>query len=131
MDVSVSHSLTVYLIARGSSSASSWQSRKNTKYAPVAARLGAELLNMCADASGGMATGAFELTRAIGDEGERWLGAWSSVGIQRHLLECIAASIQRGNAMVMLTGFSRAAGATWGSKEQWSRRTAVAGHMCT
>ena len=129
-DVSVSHSLTVYLIARGSSSASSWQSRKNTKYAPVAARLGAELLNVCADASGGMATGAFELARAIGDEGERWLGAWSSVGIQRYLLECIAAAIQRGNAMVMLTGFSRAAGATWGSKEQWSRRTAVAGHMC-
>ena len=80
---------------------------------------------MCVDASGGMATDAFELVRAIGDEGERWLGAWSSVSIQRHLLGCIAAAVQRGNAMVMLTGFTRAMGSTWRSREEGSRRENV------
>ena len=118
-DVSVSHSLTEYLIARGGSSASSWQSRKNTKYAAVASRLGAELLNVCVDASGGMAADAFELVRAIGDEGERWLGARSSGDIQRHLLGCIAAAVQRGNAMVMLTGLTKAASVR--ARKQWSR----------
>ena len=126
-DVSVSHSLTAYLIAPGGSSASSWQSRKNTKYAAVASRLGAELLNVCVEASGGMATGAFELVRAIGDEGERWLGAWSSAGIQRHLLGCIAAAVQRGNALVMLTGYTRAAGAKSREEPLWSDGEAAAG----
>ena len=77
-----------------------------------------------------MATDAFELVRAIGDERERWLAAWSSVGIQHHLLGCIAAAIQRGNAMMMLTGYSRAtalANASWKGREDWSRRETVEG----
>ena len=109
-DVSVSHSLTAYLIARGSSSASNWQSRKNTKYAGVASRIGAELLNVSVDASGGMASDAFRLVQAVGEEGERWsVGAWSSSAIQRQLLGAVAVAVQRGNALTMLAGYTRAA----------------------
>ena len=54
------------------------------------------------------ATDAFKLARAVGDENERWLGAWSSAGIQRHLLGCIAVAVQRGNAMAMIAGYARA-----------------------
>ena len=77
----------------------------------MAACLGAELLNVCVDATGGMATDTFKLVQAVGDEGERWLGAWSSSSIQRHLLGHIATAVQRGNAMAMLTGYTRAASA--------------------
>ena len=55
-DVAVSHSLTEYAIARGDSASSRWQATKKRKYASVAARLGAELLNVCVHATGGMAT---------------------------------------------------------------------------
>ena len=106
--MAVSHSLTEYAIARGDSSARRSQAAKNRKYESVAARLGAELLNVCVDATGGMATGVFRLVEAVGDEGERWLGAWSSAGIQRHLLACIATAVQRGNAMALLAGYTRA-----------------------
>ena len=95
-------------IARGDSSACRSQAAKNRKYESVAARLGAELLNVCVDATGGMATGVFRLVEAVGDEGERWLGAWSSASIQRRLLACIATAVQRGNAMAMLAGYTRA-----------------------
>ena len=57
-DVAMSHSLTEYAIARGDSSASRWQAAKKRKYVSVAARLGAELLNVCVDATGGMVTDA-------------------------------------------------------------------------
>ena len=77
----------------------------------MAARLGAELLNVCVDATGGMAKDVFELVEAVGDEGEKWLGAWSSGGIQRHLLGVIATAVQRGNAMAMLAGYTRAVSA--------------------
>ena len=83
-------------------------------------RASARSCSTCAsDASGGMAADAFELVRAIGDEGERWLGARSSGDIQRHLLGCIAAAVQRGNAMVMLTGLTKAASVR--ARKQWSR----------
>ena len=73
--MSVSLSLTVCLITLTGSFASSQQTRTNIGFAAVASRVGAELLNVCVDASGGMATGAFELVRAFGDEGERRLAA--------------------------------------------------------
>ena len=80
-----------------------------SKYASVASRLGAELLNACVDACGGLANDAWKLVRAIGDEGERWsAGAWSSGDIQRRLLSEIAVAVQRGDALTMLTAHSRA-----------------------
>ena len=61
------------------------------------------------DTSGGLASEAVELVRAIGDEGEKWTaGAWSSARIERQLLGAIAVAVQRGNALIMLTGYTRA-----------------------
>lgn len=115
-DVVVSHSLTATRCTRRATGASlaavSWQSAKNKKYAAVASRIGAELLNMSLDTSGGMASDAVRLVKVIGEEGERWsAGTWTSSAIERQLLGAIAAAVQRGNALAMLTGYTRATAA--------------------
>ena len=75
----------------------------------MASRLGAELLNVSVDACGGIADGAVRLVTVVGEEGERWsAGTWSSGSIERHLLGAIAVAVQRGNAMAMLVGYTRA-----------------------
>ena len=108
-DISVSHSLTPSQITNGSAAASQ-QSKKNAKYAAVASRLGAELLNLAVDSCGGMAIGASKLIEAIGDEGARWsAGTWTATAIERQLLGAIATAVQRGNALAMLSGYTRAA----------------------
>ena len=110
-DVVVSNSLTPAHIAAWTSSAAIQQGRKNKKYASVAARVCAELLNVSVDACGGLASDALLLVEAIGEEGERWSrGTWKSESIERHLRGAVAAAVQRGNAMAMLCGFTRATG---------------------
>ena len=90
---------------------------KKAKYTGVASRLGAELLNMSLDTSGGMASEAFELVRAISDEGARWSGGtWNSAAITRHLMGAIATAVQRGNALTMLSGYTRAVRAGSGAE---------------
>ena len=107
-DVSVSHSLTVDRVAKSRNAADNWQSTKRAKYAGVASRLGAELLNVCVDSCGGMASEAARLIQAIGEEGERWsVGTWTSNSIERQLLGAIAVAVQRGNALTMLSGYTR------------------------
>jgi hypothetical protein len=109
-DVAVSHSLTPSQIATGGSASVSRQTKKNIKYAGVASRLGAELLNVSVDSCGGMASSASALVRAIGEEGERWsAGTWTSGAIERQLLGAIAMAVQRGNATAMLSGYTRSA----------------------
>ena len=111
-DVSVSHTLTPAAVASLKAQTHARQSGKNTKYASVASRLGAELLNVVVDTSGGMTAGALKLVGAIGEEGERWsAGTWTSGAITRHLMGAIAVAVQRGNAMAMLCGYTRAAAA--------------------
>ena len=64
---------------------------------------------MSLDTSGGMASDAVRLVNVIGEEGERWsAGTWTSSAIERQLLGAIAAAVQRGNALAMLTGYTRA-----------------------
>ena len=112
VDVVVTHSLTNSRVARGQSAVATKQSEKHKKYAGVASRLGAELLNLSVDTCGGMADHAVRLVEAIGEEGERWsAGMWSSGHIKRILLGSIAVTVQRGNAMVMLSGYTRSASA--------------------
>ena len=107
-DVVISHSLTASNVLSGRSTATDRQRRKNTKYGKVASRIGAELLNVSVDACGALASDAALLVEAIGEEGERWsAGTWSSRAIERHLLGAIAVAVQRGNALAMLTGYSR------------------------
>ena len=85
---------------------------KNKKYAGIASRIGAELLNMSIDTSGGLASDAVRLVDASGEEGERWsLGTWAGAEIRRQLLGAIAVAVQRGNALAMLTGYTRATAA--------------------
>jgi len=115
-DVVVSHSLTAARCAKHATGASlaavSWQSAKNKKYAAVASRIGAELPNVSLDTSGGMASDAVRLVKVIGEEGERWsAGTWTSSAIERQLLGTIAVAVQRGNALAMLTGYTRATAA--------------------
>ena len=71
-------------------------------------RLGAELLNVSADTCGGLASDAFRLVRAIGEEGDSCsLGTWNSAVIERQLLSAIAVAVQRGNALAVLAGYTR------------------------
>ena len=108
-DVVISHSLTASNVLSGRSTATDRQRRKNTKYARVASRIGAELLNVSVDACGALASDAARQVEAIGEEGERWsAGTWSSRTVERYLLGAIAVAVQRGNALAMLTGYSRA-----------------------
>ena len=59
-----------------------------------------------------MASDAVRLVKVIGEEGERWgAGTWTSSAIERQLLGAIAAAVQRGNALAMLTGYTRASAA--------------------
>jgi hypothetical protein len=107
-DVVVSHSLTASSIMRGQSLTAQWQGVKNKKYAGVASRIGAELLNVSLDSCGGMAADAVRLVAAIGEEGERWsMGSWTSGEIKRQLLGGMAVAVQRGNALAMLAGCTR------------------------
>ena len=105
-DVVVSHNLSLAAVKNGRSRAGVRQSEKVIKYAGVASRLGAELLNVSVDTSGGMASEAVQLVRAISDEGARWsAGTWTSAAITRHLMGAIAMAVQRGNAIAMLSGW--------------------------
>ena len=118
--------LTPHYISATKSAVNVAQLRKKSKYASVASRLGAELLNACVDACGGLASDASKLVRAIGDEGERWsAGAWSSGDIQRRLLSEIAVAVQRGNALTMLTAHSRATSVR-ADQAAWGRPTSGA-----
>jgi hypothetical protein len=73
-DVVISHSLTASNVLSGRSTATDRQRRKNTKYARVASRIGAELLNVSVDACGALASDAARLVEAIGEEGEMECG---------------------------------------------------------
>ena len=102
------------------------QGEKARKYAHVASRLGAELLNVSVDTCGGLASDAFNLVRAIAEEGEKWsAGTWSNARIERQLLGAIAIAVQRGNATIMLTGYTRATSAHTGSARRRVEREAV------
>jgi hypothetical protein len=108
-DVVISHSLTAAGIERGKSRVLEQQGKKNRKYAAVASRIGAELLNVSVDSCGGMATDATRLIEAISEEGERFsMGTWTSGEIARQLMGAIATAVQRGNALAMLAGYTRA-----------------------
>ena len=60
-DVTMSHSMAVSNVVSGLSTATQRKTRKNTKYGLVAARVGAELLNLFIDTCRGMAGDAPKL----------------------------------------------------------------------
>ena len=90
----------------------------------MASRLGAELLNVVVDTSGGMTADALRLIQAVGEEGEKWsAGTWTSAAIRRHLTGAVAIGLQRGNAIAMLSGYSRTARV--GAREDGTREEKV------
>ena len=118
-DVVVSHSLTAHRVAQRGSTAAVKQRQKVSKYARVASRLCAELLNVSVDTCGGLASGAVQLVRAIAEEGERWsAGTWTNARIERQLLGAIAVAVQRGKALTMLAGCTRVMGARADTERQ-------------
>jgi phosphoribosyl-ATP pyrophosphohydrolase len=103
-DIVVSHPVTTSRVQRHQSSTKTAQLNKRTKYSSVATRLGAELLPFSVATYGGLADDAMKLVQAMGEEGEETMGAWRKEEIIRYTLSAIAATIQRGNARVMLAG---------------------------
>ena len=77
-----------------------------------------------------MASETVRLAQAIGEEGEWWsAGTWNRRVIERQLLSEVAVAVQRGNALAMLSGYTRAlrASAVRGQRKENGRGHAVGG----
>jgi hypothetical protein len=85
-----------------------YQNIKRGKYRRTAAQNLAELLPFCVETYGGMAPDAIKLLSAMGSMGEEQLGMWPRHVAIRHLIGAVATSVQRGNAVAWLSGYSRA-----------------------
>jgi hypothetical protein len=63
---------------------------------------------------GGLASDAIKLIQAIDEKGQNWsVGTWTRARIERQLLGVVAA-VQRGKALAMLAGYTRASSAQAG-----------------
>ena len=81
---------------------------KHNKYRETAAQNHAELLPFSVETYGGMAPDAIKLLAITSSMGEEQLGVWPRHVVIRHLLGAVATSVQRGNAVMWLSGYSRA-----------------------
>ena len=66
------------------------------------------LLPFSVETCGGMAEDAVELLDRIATAGAEHLTFWSHNRIVQHLLAVVAVAIQKGNAMTVQAGYSRA-----------------------
>jgi hypothetical protein len=120
-DVCITHSLAPGTVKNGralttTGAARSMQTTKHRKYRETAARHRAELLPFCVETCGGMAPDAITLLSAMGQMGEEQLGMWPRHVVIRHLIGSVATSVQRGNAVAWLSGYSRALAAMAGRR---------------
>ena len=88
--------------------ARSAEKTKHRKYTETAAQHHAELLPFSVETFGGMARDAIKLLAAMGSMGDERMGMWPRHVIIRHLIGAVATSVQRGNAVTRLSGYSRA-----------------------
>jgi hypothetical protein len=111
-DVVVSHPLAPSLIERASGGATRTaqyaQERKRTKYEKTAAFHEARLLPFAVESFGGLAPDAVTLLKELSRAGEEHLGLWPRDVIVRQLLGSVAVAVQKGNAMAVLSGYSKA-----------------------
>ena len=112
-DVAIAHPLAPSKVRYGISLSSTGAARnsqynKHRKYRDTAAQHRAELLPFCVETYGGMAPDAIKLLSAMGQMGDERLGVWPRHVVIRHLIGAVATSIQRGNAVAWLSGYSRA-----------------------
>jgi hypothetical protein len=80
---------------------------------------------------GGMAHDAIKLLSAMGRMGDEQLGMWPRHVVIRHLVGSVATSVQRGNAVAWLSGYSRALAAMGerrSSGEAWEEQERVVGN---
>jgi hypothetical protein len=111
-DVTVVHPLAPSRVKSGQSwtttgTARMAQEAKRTKYGETAARH-AELLPFSVETYGGMAPDAIKLLSAMGSMGDEQLGVWPRHVVIRYLVGAVATSVQWGNAVSWLAGYSRA-----------------------
>jgi len=97
----------VWALWNSSQAAGVKQQEKRNKYGSVAAKIGAELLPFAVESCGGMAQDALRLIHTIAEEGEDTMRLWSSEQIARYSLCLTATALQRGNAMMMLHGYTQ------------------------
>jgi hypothetical protein len=111
-DVVVTHPLAPSNIARAAGGAASvakgWQERKRNKYEKTAAHHEARLLPFAVETFGGLAPDAVTLLKELSRAGEEHLGLWPRDVIVRQLLGSVAVAVQKGNAMAVLSGYSKA-----------------------
>jgi hypothetical protein len=122
-DVCIIHSLAPGTVKSrrawtSAGAARSMQTTKRMKYKETAAQHHAELLPFCMETCGGMASDAITLLSAMGDMGEEQLGMWPRHIVIRHLTGSVATSVQRGNAVAWLSGYSRALAAMAGRRKE-------------
>jgi hypothetical protein len=111
-DVVITHPLAPSYIERAAGPATAiarrWQGKKRTKYKKTAAHQEARLLPFAVETCGGLAPDAVTLLKALSHAGEEHLGLWPRDVIVRQLLGSVAVAVQKGNAMVVLSGYSKA-----------------------
>ena len=112
-DVVVSHPLAPGKVKAGISctttgAAKCAERKKHAKYRETAAQHNAELLPFSVETYGGMAPDAIKLLAAMSSMGEEQMSMWPRHMAIRHLIGSVATSIQRGNAVTWLSGYSRA-----------------------
>jgi hypothetical protein len=84
------------------------QERKRNKYEKTAAHKEARLLPFAVETCGGLAPDAVTLLKELSRAGEEHLGLWPRDVIVRQLLGSVAVAVQKGNAMAVLSGYSKA-----------------------
>jgi hypothetical protein len=120
-DVCVTHPLAPSKVRNRTSwtttgAARQYQQKKRDKYKDTAVQHHAELLPFSVETYGGMAPDAIKLLSAMGAMGEEQLGMWPRHVVIRHLMGSVATSVQRGNAVAWLSGYSRALAAMAGKR---------------
>jgi hypothetical protein len=94
------------------------QRKKRVKYARVAADHGAQLLPFAVETSGSLAPDAMALLDTISRAGREHLALWPHYEIQRQMAGAVAVAIQRGNAMLVLGGYSMTVAKASGGEER-------------
>ena len=111
-DVVVSHPLAPSYIEGATAAAvrvaKSAQEKKRKKYSKTAAHHEARLLPFAVETFGGLAPDAVTLLKELSRAGEEHLGLWPRDVIVRQLLGSVAVAVQKGNAMAVLSGYSKA-----------------------
>jgi hypothetical protein len=111
-DVVVTHPLAPSNIERAAGGATRiakyMQERKRKKYTKTAAHQEARLIPFAVETCGGLAPDAVTLLKALSRAGEEHLGLWPRDVIVCQLLGSVAVAVQKGNAMAVLSGYSKA-----------------------